>query len=136
LQILSASLTSFAPALSAAACSICSRLRVGLGQALVVGHLLDHGGDARAELGAQLVGSGGGVLDGVVQQRRGQHLGVGHAALARQHLGQRDRVVDVGRGLGVLAPLVAVLVRGERQRRNSSARSFSGFLVTRRPRDA
>src|SRR5256885_8053133 len=34
------------------------------------------------------------------------------AALVDQHVGERDRVVDVRRGLGVLAPLVAVLVRG------------------------
>ena len=65
---------------------------------------------------AQLLERGVGVLDGVVQQRRGEHLDVGDAALARQHLGERDRMVDVGRGLGVLAPLVAVLVRGERER--------------------
>ena len=33
-----------------------------------------------------------------------------------EHLGERDRMVDVGRGLRVLAPLVAMLVRGEGQR--------------------
>jgi hypothetical protein len=32
-----------------------------------------------------------------------------------EHVGERDRVVDVGRGLGILAPLVAMLVGGELQ---------------------
>ncbi len=69
-----------------------------------------------AEARAQFLGRGGRVFDGVVQQRGGQHLGIAHAALAREHLRERDRGVDVGRGLGGLAPRVAVLVRGEGRR--------------------
>jgi ubiquinone/menaquinone biosynthesis C-methylase UbiE len=46
-----------------------------------------------------------------VQQRRGQDLGVGDARLVGQQAGEGERVVDVGGGLGVLAALVAVLVR-------------------------
>ena len=91
-------------------------LALRLRQALVVGDLGDDARDARAEGLDQLLVRGGGVLDRVVQQRGAQHLEVGHAALVHQHVGERDRVVDVGRGLRVLAPLVAVLVRGEGER--------------------
>ena len=91
-------------------------LALGLGQALVVGDLGDDARDARAEGVDQLLVAGGGVLDRVVQQRRAQHLEVGDAALVHQHVGERDRMVDVGRGVGVLAALVAVLVGGEGQR--------------------
>jgi hypothetical protein len=55
-------------------------LAIGLGQVLS-SSLLDHRGDAppnsRSSSSAVV-----GVLDGVVQQRRGQHLDVGDAALA------------------------------------------------------
>jgi hypothetical protein len=99
-------------------------LALGLLQFLVVGDFHHHAGDALAELALQLLEAGVGILDGVVQQRRGEHLGVGDSSLAREHLGERDRVVDVGRGLRVLAPLVAVLVRGESQRAEEQREVF------------
>ena len=50
-----------------------------------------------------------------MEDRRLEHGEVAHAADAREDLGHRDRVVDVRRGAGALAALVAVLVGGEVQ---------------------
>jgi len=89
------------------------RLAARLGQRLVVRHLGHHVGHLAAEVLHQLLVAGVRVLDGVVQHRGHQRLDVGDAALGRQQPRQRDRVVDVGAGAGVLAALVAVLVGGE-----------------------
>ncbi len=80
---------------------------------LVVRDFEHDGGDDLPEAHAEFVGGGVGVLDRVVQQRRAENGDVVDP-LALQHAGQRDRMIDVGRGLGILAPLVAVLVRRER----------------------
>jgi hypothetical protein len=91
-------------------------LALGFRERLVVGDLGDDARDARAERVRELLVGGIGVLHRVVEQRRAQHLDVGDAALVHQHVGERDRVIDVGRGRRILAALVAVLVRGERER--------------------
>ena len=88
-------------------------LALGLEQGLVVGHFQHHGSDLGAEQGLQFLGGGFGVLQDVVQHGGAEHHGVVHAAQLRQHLGQCNGVVDVGRGLGVLAALVAVLLGRE-----------------------
>jgi hypothetical protein len=51
-----------------------------------------------------------------------------HAALVGQHIGQRNRVVDVRRGLGVFAPLVAVLVGGKGHGLDQSGQGIGGRL--------
>jgi len=93
-----------------------SALAVCLGKGLVVGHLHDHVGDLPAEVIDQLRIRRLGVLDRVVQNGSDQRLQVIDPALGGQHVGQRDRVVDVRAGLGVLAPLRPVAVRGEGDR--------------------
>ena len=116
LQILSASFTSFASSLIVAACSTCRRLRSAFGSDLssVTSSTIAAiaGPNAPRELG----GRGLRVFHRVVQQRGGEHVRVGHLALADEHVRERDRMVDVGGRRRVLAPLVAVLVRRERER--------------------
>jgi hypothetical protein len=56
------------------------------------------------------------VLDRVVQHAGLQGLDVADTADARHQIHDVDRVIDVGRALGVLALLAAVLVRGEQRR--------------------
>jgi hypothetical protein len=53
------------------------------------------------------------VLEGVVQQRRGEGHLVAHPALEPQHVRELERMVDVRLGSLALATLVAVLPRGE-----------------------
>jgi hypothetical protein len=113
---LSASFTSFASTLSFGACSICRRLRSSDLRFLSSVHLGDDVGDARAERVDELFVSGIRVLDGVVQQRRAQNLDVLDATFVDQHVGEGDRMVDVGRRLRILALLMAVLVRREGER--------------------
>ena len=91
-------------------------LPLGLLERLVVGHFHHDGGDPAPEMLAQFRGGGLGILDRVVEQRRADDRRLGDAALAPEDVGERDRVVDVGRGLEVLAPLVAMLQSGELQR--------------------
>jgi hypothetical protein len=91
-------------------------LALRFGQVRVVS---DFGNDARnprTEYSHQLLVRGVGILNRVVEQRRAQHLHVCHAALVDQHVGERNRMVYVRRGGGVLAPLVAMLVRSEGER--------------------
>jgi hypothetical protein len=89
---------------------------------LVVRYFEDDARDPHAEGRLDLVGGGLRVLDRVVEQRGADHLPLAHAALVPQDLGERDRVVDVGRRGMVLSPLVAVLERGELQRGQDIAR--------------
>lgn len=71
----------------------------GLVEHLVVGHLQHHRRHLIAKQGPQLVGRGLGVLDGVVQHGGAQHRHILHAALVGQHIGQRNRVVDVRKAM-------------------------------------
>ena len=48
------------------------------------------------------------------------------AALVDEHVGERDRMIDVGRRGDVLAPLVAMLVRGEGERIDEGGCDGSG----------
>ena len=87
--------------------------RLGLGRVAVfdlveLGHAVDQRGDVVAEVAAQLGQRVGGVLDGVVQQRRAQRLVV-HAELG-QDRGHRQRVRDVR--VAALAHLAGVQLRG------------------------
>src|SRR5258706_4842443 len=82
-------------------------------QRLVVGHLAHDTRDRLAEALAEFLVRRLGILDRVVQNRRGEELRVGDPHLVGQHVREGDRMVDVRRGLRVLAPLAAVLVRGE-----------------------
>ena len=86
-------------------------LRLGGGTVLdlvQLGDAVDEGRDVLAELAAQLVQRVGGVLDGVVQQRGADRLGV-HAEFGEDR-GHRERVGDVR--VARLALLVLVPVRG------------------------
>ncbi len=85
-------------------------------QLLVVAYLLDDRRDLRAEEIPYFPGGCLRVLDGVVQERRADHDRIVDSSLAPEHVGQRDRMIDVGRSLEILASLVAVLLRGELQR--------------------
>ena len=69
-------------------------------------------GDLLAEALAHLLDRGRGVLDGVVQQRRAQRLGV--QAHARADARHADRVHD--EVLARLAPLRGVVLAGEHER--------------------
>ena len=86
-----------------------------LGQTLVVRHLLHQQADIPPEMLLQLLRRGLRVLDRVVENRSLKHRQVGNPADTRQDLRHRDRMVDVGTGVGVLAPLPAVLLRGKPQ---------------------
>jgi hypothetical protein len=87
-------------------------LALELAQLLVVGTLDHDVGDLVPEHDLDLVMRGVGVFDGVVEQRCCQHHRVLDVRL-HQDIGELYRVVDVGRGFGVLAALVAVLLGGE-----------------------
>ena len=56
----------------------------------------------------------------VAHGRCAQHRHIINAAFIGEHVGQRDRMVDVGRRGDVLATLVAVLVRGEGEGENQA----------------
>ena len=89
------------------------RLVAGLeGDARQLGHAVDHARDLLAEALAHLLDRGGGVLDGVVQQRRAQRLGV--QAHARADARDADRVHD--EVLAGLAPLCGVVLTREHER--------------------
>ena len=75
-------------------------------------HAVDDLRDLLAEALAHLLDRGGGVLDGVVQQRRAQRLGV--QAHARADARHADRVHD--EVLAGLAPLSGVVLAGEHER--------------------
>ena len=81
----------------------------GEGDAGELGDAVDERGDLVAEALADLVERRARVLDGVVQQRRAQRLGV--QAHARADLRHADRVHD--EVLARLAPLVGVVLAGE-----------------------
>ena len=92
---------------------LCLRLVVGLeGDARQLGHAVDHARDLLAEALAHLLDRRRGVLDGVVQQRRAQRLGV--QAHTRADAGHADRVHD--EVLAGLAPLGCVVLAGEHER--------------------
>ena len=76
-----------------------------------LGDAVDDRGDLLAEALAHLLDRGRGVLDGVVQQRRAQRLGV--QAHARADAGHADGVHD--EVLAGLAPLGAVVLAGEHE---------------------
>ncbi len=87
---------------------------LGLGGGAVLdlvqlGDAVDEGRDVLAELAAQLVQGVGGVLDGVVQQRGADRLGV-HAEFGEDR-GHREGMGDVR--VARLALLVLVPVRGD-----------------------
>src|SRR5690606_26849754 len=71
---------------------------------------------AAALLGAGLAVAAAAVLEVVVQGGGAQDVGVVDAGLDGEDAHQGDRVVDVGRGVGVLAALGAVGVGGEGDR--------------------
>ena len=77
-----------------------------------LGDAVDEAGDLLAECSLHLLQRGGGVLDGVVQQRGAQRLGVEPHAGA--DLRDADRVDD--EVLARLAPLVGVVLAGEDER--------------------
>ena len=81
------------------------------GDAGELGDAVDERRDLVAEALADLVERRARVLDGVVQQRRAQRLGV--EAHARADLGHADRVDD--ELLARLAPLVGVVLAGEEE---------------------
>ena len=91
-----------------------------------LGHAVDQAGDLFAELGLDLVQARGGVLDGVVQQRRAQRRGV--QAHAGADLGHADGVRD--EVLAGLAALVGVVLAGEQER----AQDRTAVDRSRRPR--
>ena len=97
---------------SSCACSTCRRLRSVFSSVLVVGHFEHDGGDDLAECDAKLGGGRVRVLDRVVQERSAEDVDIVDT-LALEQARERDRVVDVGRGLGILAALIAVLVGRE-----------------------
>src|SRR5436190_4174360 len=86
-----------------------------LAQALVVGDFHDDARDLLAEHARKLCARGFRVLYRVVQHRGTQRRGIGNAPFIVQHARQRDRVVDIGRRVPVLATLGPVLVRRERE---------------------
>ena len=88
-------------------------LAVMLVQRFVVGHVQHSRSDLRAENRGQLLRRRIGVFDGVVKDRCAEDHHIGDATLVRQHVGQRDRMVDIRRRIGILATLGAVLVSGE-----------------------
>ena len=79
----------------------------------IVGHFFHHGGHPGPEGLAQLARSGLGVFQRVVQQRRGDDFRVGDSPFHRQRAGQRQRMVDVARGMQILAALLAMAVGGK-----------------------
>lgn len=93
-------------------------LALGLVERLVIGDLENHGGDFLAESAEELLGRRGGVLDRIVQQRGHDHRQIIDARLIHQNAGERDRMVDIGGRVSVLAPLVTVFRGGEGGRRD------------------
>jgi hypothetical protein len=89
-------------------------LSFGLRQGLVVRHFSDDVRDFRAEPSHELVVRRGRILDRVVQNGRKQHALVVYAAFVGEHVRKRDRMIDIRRRLRVLAALIAMFVRGER----------------------
>ena len=100
------------------------------GDAGQLGDAVDDLGDLLAEALAHLLDRGRGVLDGVVQQRRAQRLGVqAHARADPRHA---DRMHD--EVLARLAPLVGVVLAGEHERVLARARGRSRPPSPRRAR--
>ena len=96
-----------------------------------LGHAVDEAGDLLAERLADLVERGARVLDGVVQQRGAQRLGV--EAHAGADLRDADRVGD--EVLARLAALVGVVLAGEHERVDDARRGRrSGRPRRRAPR--
>src|SRR5688572_16839047 len=81
-----------------------------LAQALIVGHFHDDARDLLAEYTRQLNARRFRVLYRVMQHRGTKCRSVRDPAFVVQHARQRDRVVDVGRRVPVLATLSAMLV--------------------------
>jgi hypothetical protein len=102
LAILSASFTSLARVLTCAALSTCACFAVELVERLVVGAFGHDVRDLVTEHDLDLVVRGLRVLDGVVQQRRGQHDGILDVRL-HQDVGDLNRMIDVRRRFRVLA---------------------------------
>ena len=68
------------------------------------------------------------IFDRVVKQGRYQHRNLGHSSLVREARSQCNRMIDVGRCIGILAALVAVLVRCEGE---CSEQDLHIFLIRR-----
>lgn len=67
-----------------------------------------------AEALSELAGSRRRILDRIVQKCRSQDGRIGDTAFVRQGVRERKRMIDVGRGIGVLAALVSMPLRSER----------------------
>jgi len=91
-------------------------LAFGFVERLVVGHFVNDVGDIFAENTYQFLVGRLGIFDRVVEDGRAKHYMVGNTALVDEDVGERDRMVDIGRSAFILAPLVAMLVRGKGQR--------------------
>jgi hypothetical protein len=76
---------------------------------LVVGHFLDDLANGSAEALLQLWARGFGVFDRVVQHGRHERVDVGDAADVGEQMRDADRMVDIGRRVGVLASLLLML---------------------------
>jgi hypothetical protein len=84
-----------------------------LEQGLIVRDLDDDAGDGGPKLNLEFRCGRVRIFDGVVKECRGEDVGIGDAGFVREHVGNGDRVVDVGAGFRTLAALVAVLQGGE-----------------------
>ena len=85
-------------------------------QPLVVRHFQHEGADLQSEKCLQLLRGGLRVFDGIVKNGSQQRRQVCHATYSGKERGDLDRVVDVGRGVDILAPLSTVLVSSKPQR--------------------
>ncbi len=85
-------------------------------QPLRVSHFKNDIGNFFAELASQLLPGRLRIFDCVVQKRCRQHDHVVNITLGPQDGGKCDRVVDVGRSLGILATLITMLPSREFQR--------------------
>lgn len=69
--------------------------------------------DDLPDLSACFSGSRLGIFNHVVQECAAECFDVSHMAMIDEKIGQSNRVVDVRRGILVLAALILVLARGE-----------------------
>ena len=82
-------------------------------QGFIVGNLPNDAGNTLSEMLLDFREGGFGVFDRIVEDRRQEKVLIGYVALFRKDTGGRNKMVDIGIGGSILAPLVLVFLRGE-----------------------
>lgn len=106
-------------------------LAVDLRHGLVVSHFLNQRRRVVAKLAAQFIRGRVGVFYRVMKQCGAQRCRISHAAFFGQYASQCQRMIDVGRRLGVLAPLIASLCAANAAARRIKVVSDIGSRLTR-----